>query len=197
MSRSRLARLVSPPAPEPSPPAGLRRLDPDEAQAFAEHARWLHAYHDKRSETVGSRAATVLGFLGVISTLLLGGLNLGKGSIRYTWPVGANVVTVLVPVLLAAFFCFRTMTLRKSSVPQGGQFRAQWSEYARGGLRGLVHAQIAHAYLGGDMDPVADAKSEADSRAKSYKKAIYTFGVALLAVAALTAQVLLQQVGRG
>ena len=173
------------------------RLDPAEAQAFTEQARWLHAYHDKRSETIGSRAATLLGFVGVITTLLLGGLNLGKGSIHFTLAVRANVVLVLLLVLAAAFFCLRTMTLRNASIPGGAQLRAQWESYAHGELRGLVHAQIAHSYLGGGMDPVADAKAEADSRATSYQKAGYAFGGALLSVGVLTAQALLQQVGRG
>lgn len=133
----------------------------------------------------------------MISTLLLGGLNLGKGSIVFTWPVGVNVVVVLLLALGSAFHCLRAITLRRATVPRAAQLRDQWAAYAGGGLRGLVHAQIAHAYLGGDEDLVADAKSEADSRAKAYKKAVIGFGLALLAVAGLTAQALLQQVGGG
>jgi hypothetical protein len=171
------------------------RLDSDEAQAFTEQARWLHAYHDKRSETIGLRAATVLGFVGLVSALLPPGLVLGKGKIDYTTGVRANVVAVLVLLLLAAGCCLRTLALRKATVPSGEQLREQWTAYARGGVRGLVHAQIAHSYLGGDRDPVGDASKEADSRAKWFKAAVGFLATAIAALVSLTAQIrLLQQV---
>lgn len=177
-------------APIPTPPA---RYDPDEVKAFTEYARWLHAYHDKRSDVISQRATTILGFAGITTTLLLGGVNLGKDSIRYTWPVRINIVVVLVSVFATAFFCIQTLTLRTATVPNSAQVRRLWNNYGRGGGRGLVHGQIADAYLGGAEDPVADASNEADSRAASYKKALYCFITVVATVAALTIQALLQQ----
>ena len=177
--------------PAPTPPA---RYDADEVKAFTEHARWLHAYHDKRSDVIGQRATTILGFVGVTTTLLLGGLNLGKDNIKYTWPVRINVVIVLAFVFATAFFCVQTLTLRKATAPNGAQVRRHWNSYGRGGGRGLVHGQIAHAYLGGAEDPVADASDEADSRAASYKKALYCFITVVATLAVLIIQALLQQV---
>jgi hypothetical protein len=42
-------------------------------QAFREHARWLHDYHEKRSDRLGQRAATLVGFAGVVAALLPAG----------------------------------------------------------------------------------------------------------------------------
>jgi len=75
-------RTPAAPAITPEP-----RLDPAEAQAFTEQARWLHAYHDKRSDVVGQRAVTLFGFVSATLALLPAGFTLGKNAIKFTVPV--------------------------------------------------------------------------------------------------------------
>lgn len=194
MSPARTRRAPSPVQDDEQLPSAPR-LDPAEAQAFTEQARWLHDYHEKRSAAVVQRAATLLGFVGVTTALMPAGFSLGKDNIDFTEAVRTTVVAVLVLLLLSAGCCLRTLALRKATVPKGGQLRDQWNRYARGGSRGLVHAQIAHSYLGGhdSVDPVAAASDEADSRVVWLKWALRLLAVAIVALAALTGQILLQQ----
>lgn len=184
-------------APVPVPAATPAvRADPAEAQAFADQARWLHAYHERRSETIGTRAAALLGFVAAAVALLPAGCTLAGDAVAFTDKVKANVVAVLVLLVLAAGMSLRVIAVRKSSVPNGKQLRDQWHRYATGGTRGLVHAQIAHTFLGGapDRDPIALASKEADSRARAFKWALRFAGTAVLATATLTGQILYQQV---
>ncbi len=161
MLARRSRRCAAPAHPAAPPPA---RLDPAEAQAFSEHARWLHDYHEKRSDRLGQRAATLLGFAGVVAALLPAGFTLGKDDIDFTLWV-RTVVVALVLLVLSAGCSLKTIAVRKATVQDVEQLRRQWHKYATGSGRGLVHAQIAHSYLGGESDPISDASDEADERA--------------------------------
>lgn len=184
-------RALSPPPAEQAP---ARRLDPAEAEAFTEQARWLHAYHERRSDSMAQRGATLLGFVSVTAALLPAGFSLGKDEIDFTNAVRVTVVVALVLLLVSAALCLRTMALRKATVQNAGQLRRQWHDYATGHNRGLVHAQITHSYLGGheSVDPIATAASEADSRVCAYKWAMRCVAASVVLLAALTTQILLQ-----
>lgn len=173
----------------------IAALDPNEAQAFTEQARWLHAFHDRRSEVIGQRAANLLGFTGVITALMPAVIGLGKDHVRYTLPIKITAVSELILLVVTAAMCLRVLALRRSSIQNDPQLRVQWDRYNHGGLRGLVQAQIAHSFLGGDpkFDPVARCKAEADSRAKAYKSAIWLLVAALAASSIFAAQIFLQQ----
>ena len=64
-------------------------------QAFIEQARWLHAYHEKRSDTVGLRAANVLPLVGVTAALLPHRFILGEDKIDFTNPIRTTVLALL------------------------------------------------------------------------------------------------------
>jgi len=156
------------------PAVGAPRYDQAEVQAFIEHGKWLLGLHDKRSETLGQRATTLLGFVSATTALLPAGFTLGRDAIDFSAPVRANVVLVLVLLVAAAGWCLRAIAVRKARVPSGAKLRAQWTRYANSGDRGLVHGQIANAVLGGpeDEDPIASSDAEAKSRAKALRWAL-------------------------
>lgn len=189
---NRWRRRALPPPLAPPPP----RADPAELQAFIDQARWLHGYHEGRSSTQGTRGGVLLGFVGVMVALLPTGFTLAKGRIKFTGWIELNVVVALVLLVAAGVCCLRTIATRKATVQNADQLRAQWHRYATGGLRGLVLAQIAHSYLGGsaDLDPIAFAAREADSRATWFKWALRVAGGAVVALVLLTSQILKQQV---
>jgi hypothetical protein len=172
------------------------RYDRGEVQAFTESGRWLLGLHDKRSETLGQRATTLLGFISATVALLPAGFTLGRDAIKFTGLVKVNVVLVLVLLVVAAGCCFRTLAVRRATVPSGARLREQWTRYATGGDRDLVHGQIAHSLLGGtqDEDPIASSAAEATSRANALRWALRSVGGAVILMAILTAQILKQQV---
>lgn len=193
MSNGWLRGLLAAPQPSPTP---APRYDAAEVQAFTEHGRWLLALHDKRSENLSQRATTLLGFIAATTALLPAGFTLGKNAIDFTIPVKANVVLVLVLLVVAAGLCLRTLAVRKASVPSGARLREQWTRYATGGDRGLVHGQVANSLLGGaaDEDPIASSAEEAKSRATNVRWALRAVGGAVVLMAVLTGQILFQQV---
>ena len=190
MTKRWLRRL--PPAPAPA----QSRADPVEVQAFIDQARWLHGYHESRSSTLGTRGGVLLGFVGVMVALLPTGFTLARGRIKFTGWIEFNVVGALVVLVVAGACCLGTIATRKATIQNANQLRRQWHQYATGGPRGLVLAQIAHSYLGGsaDLDPIAAAAGEADSRAIWFKWALRAAGAAVVALVALTSQILKQQV---
>lgn len=169
------------------------RLDVGEVGAFTEQARWLLDFHNKRSDSVAQKAIALLGFIGVILALVPAGLTLGKGF-RATPAIKTELCVCVVFLLVAGFSCLRVLSLRKVSAPTVDELGVQWLNYARGGGRGLVHAQIAHTYLGGDQTkgPLRTAHDEADRRACWFKWGLRALLVALTALAALTMQVFIQ-----
>ena len=136
-----------------------------------------------------------MAFLGATIALLPPAFTLGHPNIVFTAWMRINVVVLLVFLLASAFWCLRVISTRKATVPDHLQLRDQWLRYAQGGLRGIVTAQMAHAYLAGssDVDPIRAASEEADSRARWFKGAIRLLAAAVTSAAALTAQILFQQ----
>lgn len=145
---------------------------------------------------IAQRTASLLGFVGVVTALMPAAIGLGKGHVRYTWPIKITLVIVLVVLTVAAVLCLRVLSLRDVSIQNVGQLRRQWDCYSRGGLRGTAQAQIAHPFLGGEptLDPLATVRKEADSRAACYRWAVSLLFTALAVISVLAAQLLFQQV---
>jgi hypothetical protein len=163
-----------------TPPA----LDPGEAAAFTEQARWLIGVFGAASDGLGTRAGVLLGFIPVAFTLLIANLSAIGHHDRL-----AKVALIACLSLLAAsgICCLGAVFVREVSVPHRGQLLDQWDRYAHGGMRGLAHAQIGHSFLAGDekYDPLAHAADEARSRARWFKAAVWCLVLAIVALAAL------------
>lgn len=172
------------------------RYNQAEVQAFIDQGKWLLGHHDKRSETLGQRATTLLGFVSATTALLPAAFTFGRDAINFTVLVRVNVVLVLLALVAAAGCCLWAIAVRKAKVPSNAKLREQWTRYATGGERGLVHGQIANSLIGGTPadDPVAASAAEAASRAKALRGALGCVGGAVLLMAALTTQILAQQV---
>lgn len=141
---------------------------------------------------------TLLGFDGVILGLLPASFSLAATAstpTHYTWQIKATLVAGLVLLVLSAGCCLRVISLRTVTAPSIDQLRSQWHTYATGGSRDLVLAQMAHAYLGADpkCDPLGRAAGEATSRAAWFGRALWLLVAALMFLAVLTAQILVQR----
>jgi hypothetical protein len=165
----------------------------DAVKAFAEQARWAHAYHDNRSEVIGQRAATILAFDGALLSLLVAGLAAVNGNVAITGHVVFTVVLLAACLVLSAVCCLLSMAPRRVTIPDNRQLREQWARFVRPGSQLRPPAQIVHALLGGPQDPIASAAAEAKGRGQWYKRALVCLIGAHLALGALAVQLLLQQ----
>jgi hypothetical protein len=172
--------MTSRPATAAQPPS----LDPDEAAAFTEQARWLLGVFNAASDGIGTRAGVLLGFIPVAFTVLIANLTSLGHHDRFA--KGALIACL---VLLAASggCCLAAVFVRKVAVPHRGQLLDHWNAYRHGGMRGLVHAQIAHAFLAGDdsYDPLRHASDEVRSRARWFKGAVGCLVAAMVALTTL------------
>lgn len=162
-------------------------------QAFIDQVRWVIAAHDKRSELFGQRAATVLGFDGVIMSVLVAGFALIKNDVEFTCPFLVNAVAVVVLPVVSAVVCLGALWPRKITIPESSRLRDYWTTFQQPESKMRPQAQIVHEFLGGAKDPVKSAREEAASRGKAYKVALLLLTAAVVALAALTGQVLTQQ----
>lgn len=183
----------------PSPPVAAAAttsipdsLDPAGVEAFVDQMRWVMAFEDKRAETFGQRAATILGFDGVIMSVLVAGLALIKKDVHFTAPFVANAVAVVLLPILSALACLTVLHPRKVTVPESVKLRGQWAAFIEPGSKVHPAAQIAHSFLGGDKDPMDAASREATSRGEAYKTALYLLTAAVIGLGALISQALAQ-----
>jgi|GEM_PF-2586329 len=180
---------TGPDKPKKKPTGATRHAATNRAEleAFAEQSRWLIEYHDRRGESLSSRAVALMGFCGVILALLGRG-DLPKGASANAWVTVAAALTVGL-LVLTAYFCLRTLLPGTASAPGVDELRQRWKDWTRRSGRGKVLGFIADSYLMvDDLDerfPVGDAYVEADRRAKFFKNA------ALAMLAALTSLVVL------
>lgn len=179
------------PAPEPVVPPP-HALDPDGVKAFAEHARWVYALHDKRSDVFGQRAATILAFDGALLSLLVAGLVAVKKNVEFTDGVVVNVVVLAVLPVLSAFACLLAMSPRKVVIPKNAEMREHWATFRRSDSKLHVPAQVVHSFLGGDQDPLASVAKEAKSRGAWFEGALVLLITAVLALGVLAVQLLRQ-----
>lgn len=134
----RLLRGVPAPAAGAAPPpasAGEPLLRDTDAmdiaglQALIEQVRWMIAAHDKRSEVFGQRAATVLGFDGVIMSLLVAGFALIKNNVEFTFPFLVNAVAVVVLPVVSAVVCLSALWPREITIPEASRLRGYWTTF--------------------------------------------------------------------
>jgi len=183
-------------SPSDDDPAMTPSAEADEA-VFIEQARWLLEYHDRRSESVSTRAVALLGFAGVILALAPQA-RLPEG-VELTFCIAAAFVVALAGVFLGATACIRVLTTRELKAPAVGQLRANWKRWADAPAsytRGQVAADVAEGLLlGRHLDkesPIDSAIDAADKRASAFKWAVRALAVTLAAMVFLFIQVGIQ-----
>jgi hypothetical protein len=146
-----LRRVGVLPEPPPVVAAATTSLPPDMdaagVQAFLDEVRRVLAFEEKRSDTFGQRATAILGFHGVVMSVLLAGLALIKTKVDFTWPFLANVVVVDLLLVLSAVACLIVLHPRKVDIPETAALRQQWASFIEPATKVLPAAQIANSFL--------------------------------------------------
>lgn len=198
MSKTWLLRRVGV-LPEPAPvvaaattslPAGL---DLDGVKAFLDEVRRVLDFEQKRSDAFAQRATAILGFDGVIMSVLVAGLALIRNNVEFTGPMLVNVVAVDALLVLSAIACLIVLHPRKVDIPGAADLRRDWASFIKPATTVLPAAQIANSFLGAEQDPLATANREATSRGEAYKTALYLLFAAVIALGGLVGQALAQQ----
>lgn len=162
-------------------------------QALIEQARWIHDHHDKRGEAFAQRASTVLTFDGVALSVLIAGLVALKAAVTFDPWIVSNVIFIVTLLILSATSCLVALAPRTVTVPDSAQLREQWVSLRDHRRSVTMPAHVADTLLGGDQDPVASARDEADSRGNWYLKGLSALLVALVGVSVLALQILIRQ----
>lgn len=192
-----LRRIGVLPEPDPVVPAATTSLPPgldhDGVKAFLDEVRRVLDFQQKRSDTFAQRASAILGFDGVIMSVLVAGLALIRNNVDLSWLMLANVVAVDALLVLSAVACLIVIHPRKVDIPEEAALRRQWASFIQSDATILPAAQIAHSFLGAGKDPLAAASREATSRGEAYKTALYLLFAAVIVLGALVVQALAQQ----
>lgn len=176
-------------APAPDAPKRDRSaVTKSELEAFTTHARWLIDYHDKRGDTLTTRATALLGFTGVILVLLLRG-PIPKGIDVTTWVTVAAISTI-VCLLACALCCLLTILPGPSTAPGADEVRAKWIDWLGGDGRGKVLGYVADSYLMAHDPtspdfPIGAAYARADKRANRFVAAAASMLAALVCLSVL------------
>jgi hypothetical protein len=170
------------------PPKDRSSVTKSELDAFIAQSRWLIDYHDKRGDSLTTRATALLGFSGVILALLLRGPLPSGVSITTAMQV-AGVATVLL-LLACALFCLLTILPGPTTAPGVDELRQHWVGWLAKDRRGKVLGDIADSYLMAhdspdDSFPVGDAYARADRRAGFFNVAASAMLAALTCLAFL------------
>ncbi len=165
--------------------------DADSAE-FTEQARWLIEWHNRRSEAMATRAACLLGFVGVILALLLQGATSGVHP-------GVLVFVFLGLVVLGLGVCgvasLMALLPRSVGMPEPGNFRGWWSEYAAQpqvatGPGPKIAESLIRSEGEAEESPIRSASKEASDRASSLEVAAWALLLTLLPLTALVVTVL-------
>lgn len=159
---------------------------------YIEHARWLLEWHNKRSEALTTRAVALLGFNGVILSLLLQGIPIAVEPSGWTWVwFGLTVVSLLVSAILALACVYAT----KVEMPSVQALREQWANHAAEPQDGAGVPQIGEDLVQGmtlnQPAPLTTAKAEADLRVARFKGSALALLFAVIFLAILITNVLL------
>lgn len=143
---------------------------------YIEHAKWLLEWHNKRSEAITTRAVALLGFIGVMFSLLLQGVSLdGLEPTGWTWTWFGLTAALLLGAACLALSCVTTTAVEMPSVEE---FRKQWGGHMQRPKEGTGVPDIAEGLLNAKNPtgpaPVVEARNEADTRVKWFKKALFT-----------------------
>lgn len=143
----------------------------DEISRFIEQARWLLDYHDRRGESLSTRAVALLGFVGVALALLLN-FRLPRG-VEVNDQVTLFYVATVVLLLATAGCCVWALMVRTLTAPGIGQLRGNWLAWVEIKRRDRAAKDIAEGLLGGkDLEkdsPLDRAVKAANGRARAVK----------------------------
>ncbi|GAB3716540.1 hypothetical protein GCM10028815_34700 [Mariniluteicoccus flavus] len=153
------------------PPGAVRERPDEEIEQFIDQARWLIDYHDRRGESLATRAVALLGFSGVMLALIL----------RWELPVGVSpsravvvaLVSTVVLLMGTAGACLRTLWPRDLKAPAIRQLRRNWRAWVTSQRRGSAAKDIAEGFLlAKSLDEACALEltlDAANSRAVSFK----------------------------
>lgn len=166
----------------------------DDSAQFIDQARWLLEWHNRRSEAFMTRAAALLGFVGVVLALLLQGADLGGiEPTAWTWTL---LVATLIALLVTGFNALRTIRAEQISAPSVQDLRHWWGKHAQEPHPGRAGPQIAESLLNSarmnEVSAVSAAMEDAERRAKTFKHATSWMLVSFVLLALLLCNVLLQ-----
>lgn len=169
-------------------------VDPAEIGVFIDQARWLLDYHDRRSESLSTRAVALLGFAGVVFALVLQG-RLPKG-VDSNCVIAIAIVVTLGGVLAAAGCCVYVLMTREITAPGVGQLRGNWHEWAGNVRRGSAAVDVAESLLRGKAlgkaSPINSVIDAADRRACAFTWAVRALAVSLVSLTVVLVAVGLQ-----
>lgn len=168
-----------------------------ESQAFTEQARWLIDWHNRRSEAMATRAAALLGFVGVILALLLQGATSG---VRPGALVFLSLGLTVLGLGVSAVYSLLALRPRPVGMPEPDNFRAWWSEYAAQAQKATSpRPKIAESLIRASgrsrESPLVSASAEASDRTGCFEVAAWALLVSLVPLVALVVTALAQAGG--
>lgn len=175
-------------------PMAPREHDVGSVQAFLDQGRALADWHRQRADGFESKAGTLLGFSGVILTLLT--LTAPPISdVRGFWRTLLVILVVLsaASFLVAAVAAVAALRPREYRYAARTQLRREWEAYRDGAGRttvqilGMLADQLICA---GEQSPIDTLAEDALGRGKAVRVSVYSLlvGLALLtAVASILA----------
>jgi hypothetical protein len=169
------------PGDDQNAPRNGRTGENEDVDRFIDQARWLLEYHDRRGESLYTRALGLLGFVGVTLALILNvnppeGLTITKCLVLL---YDATVLTLLATVAC----CIATFTSRRLKAPGARQLRENWQGWVKDERREWSAVDVAESFLGAkDLksdSPLELAIAAADDRAAWFKRAVVCMGLSL------------------
>lgn len=160
----------------------------EEIGVFIEQARWLLEYHDRRSESVSTRAVALLGFAGVVLALLLQARL--PDRVVVTGCIKTLFVVTVAAVLVTAGLCVYVLTTRQLIAPAVGQLRKNWRSWALSPRsRGSAASDVAESLLRGKRlekeSPLDATINAANRRASAFSWAVRALALALFPLTVL------------
>jgi hypothetical protein len=108
----------------PPPPRDRSKQSQTELEAFIAQARWLIEYHDRRADSLTTRATALLGFSGVILALLVrGGL---PANVHVNPAIRITGIATIGSLLVCAVACLVTLLPGGATAPGVDELRAKW-----------------------------------------------------------------------
>jgi hypothetical protein len=175
----------------PDQPQAPSVLDVASTQAFLDQARVLADWHRQRADGFESKASTLIGFSGVILTLLT--LTSSPIShVRGSWQTLLVILAVLgaVAFLVAAVAAVVVMNPRQYRYAARSQLRREWENYrdhpslTTAQILGMLADQLICA---GDKSPIDTLADDALDRGKWVRVSVVSLLVGLGLLAAVAA----------
>jgi hypothetical protein len=167
----------------------------DDSAIFIDQARWLLQWHNARSESFAGRALAVLGFDGVILALLLQGFGItGIEATESVWLLLLSTTSLL---FFSAGWAIATVLPNMVAMPAVRDLRSGWAAHAQTPVARYAGPLVAESFLNASdlsgLSPVAEAKSEGDTRARRFSWAVSSLLAAIVSLGVL-GFVLLRQI---